>query len=858
MRHQCYCLRTGVLLLLATMLAVVVEAAPATNTSTSGQSLDWTNWRGPNYNGVSTETNLLEDLDPAGGEGSNLVWKNENVGGRSTPVVMDNRVYTLCRWQPATPREGERVVCVDATTGELLWENHFNVYLSDVPDTRVGWSAVVADPETSSVYALGVCGIFQCIDAKSGQTRWSIPLHEQFGLLSTYGGRTNFPIICDDLVIISAVCINWGEKAKPAHAFIGFDKRTGDVAWFSSTSVAPEDTTYSNPSLAVLNGQKSLVFGSGDGGIWSFQPRTGLPIWKYDLSRRGINTPPLVVGDMVYAGHSQENMTGTAMGAVVALDTSKLGKVKPAPNFAQAPALPAEAEKWKIDELADGVSQPMAVGDQIWVLDEAAKLWVLDGESGEPIGKKVALGRKMNGSMLYADGKLYAFETNGRWAIYRAGAKGVETVSKGRFPSDEELLGSPIVSHGRLYLQTTNALYCFADPSKQPGVNSVADTVDESPVSEDPAPAHVQVVPGEVLLRPGQTQQFSVRLFNSRGQRLADPQQVAFSVDGGKISADGKFTADTSASHTAVTVSAKVGDLTGSCRVRIVPNLPWKFDFSSGQIPVTWVGARYRHVALDEDLIKQLDAENPMAAQLYIYLASSFINSGIPKQVFDNSTPAQKWTQFQRFLNLGFTTVDEAKPAIDPALQVLVNRGVLASRNWEQVPNVGVRLTVQKGTYQQQGNGVMTKITTIPKGTRSRCWFGQSDLHDYTIVADVQGAVKGSKQPDIGVIAQGYILEMQGEHQSLEITTWPTQRRMAQSVEYPWKSGVWYTLKLRASTENGKAVLRGKVWERGEAEPDKWTVEATDESPNMSGSPGLAGNATNAEIFIDNIQVMAN
>ena len=364
--------------------------------------------------------------------------------------------------------------------------------------------------------------------------------------------------------------------------------------------------------------------------------------------------------------------------------------------------------------------------------------------------------------------------------------------------------------------------------------------------------------PAEVLLRPGQTQQFSVRLFNARGQRLADPKNATFSVDGGKIAADGKFTADPASSHSAVTVQAKVGELTGVARVRVVPELPWKFDFSSGQIPVTWVGARYRHVALDEDLLKQLHAENPMAAQLYIYFTSSFVNSGIPKQVFDNSTPAQKWTQFQRFLRLEFTTVDEAKPAIDPALQVLVDRGVLASREWEQVPNVGLRLTVQKGPYKQQGNGVMTKITTIPKGTRSRCSFGHTDLHDYTIVADVQGAMKEAKQPDMGVVAQGYILELQGEHQSVEIATWPTQRRMAQRVEFPWKADIWYTLKLRASTENGKAVLRGKVWVRGEPEPDAWTVEAIDESPNLTGSPGLVGNDTNAEIYIDNIQVMAN
>ena len=110
------------------------------------------------------------------------------------------------------------MVCVDAATGETIWENSFNVWLSDVPDTRVGWSSVVGDPVTGNVYALGVCGYFQCINGETGETIWSVPMHEHFGLLTTYGGRTNFPVIFEDLVFISGVIIGWGEMAHPATA----------------------------------------------------------------------------------------------------------------------------------------------------------------------------------------------------------------------------------------------------------------------------------------------------------------------------------------------------------------------------------------------------------------------------------------------------------------------------------------------------------------------------------------------------------------------------------------------------------------------------------------------------------------
>jgi hypothetical protein len=69
-------------------------------------------------------------------------------------------------------------------------------------------------------------------------------------------------------------------------------------------------------------------------------------------------------------------------------------------------------------------------------------------------------------------------------------------------------------------------------------------------------------------------------------------------------------------------------------------------------------------------------------------------------------------------------------------------------------------------------------------------------------------------------------------------------------------------MKLRAAIETSggkpRAVLRGKVWPRGENEPEQWTIEATDDSPQRQGSPGLFGDATNAEIFLDNISVVPN
>jgi hypothetical protein len=156
------------------------------------------------------------------------------------------------------------------------------------------------------------------------------------------------------------------------------------------------------------------------------------------------------------------------------------------------------------------------------------------------------------------------------------------------------------------------------------------------------------------------------------------------------------------------------------------------------------------------------------------------------------------------------------------------------------------------------GSDAMVKITTIPKGTRSRCWMGPTDLHDYTIQADVK-AGPGDKTPDIGLIAQGYTLDMSGLNKRLMIHSWISHdKRYQKEISWQFEPGVWYTMKFKASNKDGKAVLQGKVWKKSDKEPADWSIELVDPQPNTTGAPGMFGNATNAEVYIDNIEVYPN
>jgi outer membrane protein assembly factor BamB len=856
--------------------ASAIWSSPALISSTMAQDidpLDWPHWRGPEMNGISREKGLPESWSP---EGENLIWKSAELGTRSTPIVMRGKLYVLCRYNPDTITEGEKVVCVDAATGQKVWENSFNVFLTDAPAERVGWSCVCGDPVTGNVYALGLCDYFQCLDGQTGKTLWSHSMSEEYGMISTYGGRTNMPLVFDDLVIISGVMTGWGEYAVPAHRFVAFDKNNGQAVWISSTRLRPLDTTYSSPVLANFNGQVAIVFGSGDGSVYAMQPRTGKILWTYDASVRGINTTPTVVGNTVFCGHSEENVFDTTvMGALFAIDGTGSGNVT------------SSKQLWLKPSVMLGRAAPLIVNDRLYIVDDGALLSVRDPKTGNEIGKKKLGTGEVFSSPLYADGKIYCAIRSGITAILKPTEIGVDIASRIRHEGDL-IHGSAIASHGRVYIPTGEAMYCIGLKDQAPvSPDPRLPQPEETPWSADLTPAQLQVTPVETLLRPkagpseGQYQRLGFRLFNANGRYL-DTKSVkpVYELKGpGKLEPwkeEGKenqvkFIPDPAAGHAVSFVTAKVGELTSTARIRTVPNFPWSFDFSNGKVPESWVGCGYRHIVLDDDLLQSLKSQNLRAAQLYIYLTTAFVNGNAPTVKIQDAGPRQAWTDFLRYFDLNAegkpATIDDAKQQFDAGLELLAKEKVIEKWDWSQDASGNLELAVNRGSRGITGNAVLCKITTIPKGARSQGWMGQTHLHDYTIQADLRGANRNNKTPAMGVINQRYTLALEsaletpeGAVPALQIRSWVSRRelRFAKTLPFAWKYDVWYTMKFQSENKDGKVTLRGKVWPRGEAEPGAWTIEATDATPNVTGSPGLFGNANDAEVFIDNVKVTAN
>ena len=591
---------------------------------------DWTEWRGPARDGVSMEKGLPTAWSPTG---QNLAWKAP-YGGRSAPIVMNGRVY-LQNIAEKGASEQERVMCFDADKGNLLWEHRFNVFLSDVPPHRVGWASPVGDPATGNVYAFGVGGTLLGLDGKTGKLVWERSLGEDFGLLTTHGGRTVSPLIDGDLVIVSGVTFQWGQHARGAHRFMAFDKRTGETVWISAPGGRPYDTTYAAPIIVNVNGTRLLIQGASDGVVHAIKPQTGEPVWKYEISKRGINTGAVVIGTSAILTHSEENLNSSEMGMITAVDATAKGDIK------------KEQVKWTKLGWQGGFSSPVVDGDRIYHIDNSANIAAFDGNTGNQLWLQ-NLGTRQTASPVLADGRLYVGTENGKFFILKPSATGVEIVDQDQLGTEalpEIIYASVAVSNGRIYLVSDSSLYAIG--KKTASATTTPAPVDGIPNPNRPA-THVQVVPTELILKPGEKVNFRARLFDEQGRFIREEPAATWSVDQlkGTIS-NGQFVAGSDALPQAGLVKAAVGTLTGSASVRIFPPLPWSENFDAmapAAVPPAWVNATLKFQVRDMNgnkvLVKTTEGSSLLSRARAYFGPSDLVNYTVEADI--NSTQKRR------------------------------------------------------------------------------------------------------------------------------------------------------------------------------------------------------------------------
>jgi hypothetical protein len=327
------------------------------------------------------------------------------------------------------------------------------------------------------------------------------------------------------------------------------------------------------------------------------------------------------------------------------------------------------------------------------------------------------------------------------------------------------------VARGRVYVASMNAIYAIGPKMAPSGASpNPASGTPKPPARDLPAgvPATLLVTPTELILKPGEAIALSVRAFDATGAEVAPSGPATWALDSLKGTlTDGKFTADAAAQPQAGLVKATIGTLVGAARIRVIPDLPWSFDFEDGR-----------------------------------------------------DTPPPQWAN---------------------ATNKFVVRDL-------------------------QGNKVLVKLAENDFAFAKRCrpFFGSPELSNYTIEADVRALERRRQMGDIGVVAQRYELVLFGNHQELHLQPWQPETTRTVKIPFKWEKDAWYTIKLEVQSLDGSKVrARGKVWPKGQPEPQAWTIERVDPIGSHKGAPGIYADAPSrvgdgSELYYDNIRVYRN
>ena len=582
----------------------------------------WLSWRGPQQNGSSLEKNLPDKCAV-----KDALWVAD-FPGQSTPVIANGKLYIMGYLGDGADLQ-EGVTCFDAETGKKLWDHRYNDFLSDTIYLRYATSSPTVDPETGDVFMQGTQGILAAFTA-DGQPLWHHSLMEEFGRLTFPNSRTASPVIDRDLVITRGITANWGAQGPAADRFYAFDKKNGALVWASSPGDRPKDNSYSHPYLGWLGGRRVLYSATGDGSVVCMNARTGDPLWRVPLFKAGINATVLVHhDDKVIAVYG----TPYEPGQMVAL---RIMNVAPT-NLAAGPVVleRSKVELWA-DDLSTSASSPILAQDTVYLVTEKGDLSAVDVNNGNILWK-IKLGvEERNACPLFADGKLYVPMLDDQATKADTGEAGTTgafyIIKPGKNPEilthvalDGRCFGSPTAYNGKVYVQTTRHLYCFGKKGDNPGLPA------QPPAEAWPAPGPakaLEIIPSEVLLRPGQSASFSARAVDRNGftvEEIKDVKSLQWtnyipptarvrSAMKASFNADGQLVAANETIPSAGAFEATLGGIKGYIRGRVLPYPPYQQDFESFTLsetnaegtafaypPLPWIGARFKFDVRDKD-----------------------------------------------------------------------------------------------------------------------------------------------------------------------------------------------------------------------------------------------------------------
>lgn len=371
-------------------------------------ALDWPHYRGPRYDGISTES-----VPGAGwsAQGPAVAWKASVGIGFAAVSVSGDRVYTT-----GNQNDTDTVYCLDARTGTVQWKHSYPCPLD--PKYYEGGTLATPTVDGDRVYTVSKQGQVYCLNAATGAVVWKADLMKDFGLERLTWGFSGSVLIQDRRAIINA-----------GNAGLALGTADGRALWKSGAGAGG----YSTPVPAAFSGQAcAVLFGFRD--VMAVRIEDGREVWRHPWKTRyDVNAAdPIVWGNEVFIASGYDR--GCAL-----LDVS--GKE---PRVV-----------WESKVIRSQVSGAVLIDGHLYGMDgnagdEKGALKCVEWKSGRSVWSLPMV----NGALLAADGQLFALGGKGELIWVAAKPQGPEIRARAQVLQGK-CWTMPVLANGRLYCRNT-------------------------------------------------------------------------------------------------------------------------------------------------------------------------------------------------------------------------------------------------------------------------------------------------------------------------------------------------------------------------------------------------------------------
>lgn len=389
---------------------------------------DWMQFRGSDSSGIGQATNLPTEWNAD----TNVAWKTEIEGkGWSSPSLYKNRLY-LTTAVPVDEGSGTgavslQVLCVDAKTGQIVWDRQVFEQPAAAPKIHSKNSHASPTPLIAGdrIYVhFGHQGT-ACLDL-TGKVLWK---NDKLSYAPVHGNGGS-PVLVAGMLIFSC------DGASDPFV-VALDAKSGLEKWrFTREADSAKRFAFSTPAVIEVDGSRQVIT-PGAGVVNALDPATGEEIWRVTYDGYSVIPQPVFGHGLVLLSTGYDSPT------LLAIRPDGKGDVTDT------------HVEWELKTGAPHTPSPLLVGDELYLIADRGVATCLDARTGEQHWQE-RVGGNYSASPLFADGKIYLQSEDGPAVVIRPGTT-FEKIADTGFA--ERTLASYAVGDDSLFIRTEKHLY---------------------------------------------------------------------------------------------------------------------------------------------------------------------------------------------------------------------------------------------------------------------------------------------------------------------------------------------------------------------------------------------------------------